>query len=1062
MAKTPEKRTPSAPANADRASTAKHRSPLADFLDAAEPLHKDGFGEAPQAEFTGAPLSGSVSDWAEQISREAEKEGNHTPTPDPSPQGGGELGVSASESSPPLRGGGKTGKKVPEKSSSPTRTARGTSMGGAASAKERAAVGLNPVAGLDISLEDAETLNNSGVTATVAALSALIESGNPLHKDGQLWTPHRPARPEKSEGGIAIRMDTEFKPSGDQPTAIKDLVEGIENSDRTQVLLGVTGSGKTFTMAKVIEETQRPALILAPNKTLAAQLYSEFKKFFPENAVEYFVSYYDYYQPEAYVPRTDTYIEKESSINEQIDRMRHSATRSLLERDDVIIVASVSCIYGIGSVETYTAMTFQMQIGDRLDQRQLLADLVAQQYKRQDVNFVRGSFRVRGDTIEIFPAHLEDRAWRISLFGDEIEAITEFDPLTGAKTGDLKSVKIYANSHYVTPRPTLNQAIKSIKSELQHRLQELEKAGRLLEAQRLEQRTRFDLEMLEATGSCAGIENYSRYLTGRAPGEPPPTLFEYVPDNALVFVDESHVTIPQIGGMYRGDFRRKATLAEYGFRLPSCMDNRPLRFEEWDAMRPLTIGVSATPGDWEMEQSGGVFAEQVIRPTGLIDPPVEVRPAKSQVDDVVGEIRETTAKGYRTLCTVLTKRMAEDLTEYLHEQGIRVRYMHSDIDTLERIEILRDLRLGAFDVLVGINLLREGLDIPECGFVAILDADKEGFLRSETSLIQTIGRAARNVDGKVILYADQITGSMERAMAETNRRREKQLEYNAANGITPESVKSRIADILDSVYEKDHVRADISQFTDDAGAMMGNNLKTHLEALDRQMRDAAANLDFEKAARVRDEIKRLREMELAISDDPLAKYADMESPVSGREKGKHNKGVAKHRTAEEQERFRALDAARAEEAARPNLFAKPKLEDMGRSGDFATPAKAVGRSLFKKQSAQEAHGSDYGMPGDSGRSPSGRLAVADRSAPSRSEPQSGDSVSERKQSLFRKNTLDEMTVGRTEKPVQGVKPVKPDDVKPVVRERSGIGSYEDPADQARQKRRPGKTGRPGR
>ena len=747
----------------------------------------------------------------------------------------------------------------------------------------------------------------------------------------------------------------------------------------------------------------------------------------------------------------------------------------------------MSCIYGIGSVETYTAMTFQMTIGDRLDQRQLLADLVAQQYKRQDANFVRGSFRVRGDTIEIFPAHLEDRAWRISMFGDEIESITEFDPLTGTKTGDLKSVKIYANSHYVTPRPTLNQAIKSIKEELQHRLVELEKAGRLLEAQRLEQRTRFDLEMLEATGSCAGIENYSRYLTGRNPGDPPPTLFEYIPDNALVFIDESHVTVPQIGGMYRGDFRRKATLAEYGFRLPSCMDNRPLRFEEWDAMRPLTVGVSATPGSWELEQSGGVFAEQVIRPTGLIDPPVEVRPAKSQVDDVVGEIRETTAKGYRTLVTVLTKRMAEDLTEYLHENGIRVRYMHSDIDTLERIEILRDLRLGAFDVLVGINLLREGLDIPECGFVAILDADKEGFLRSETSLIQTIGRAARNVDGKVILYADTVTGSMERAMAETNRRREKQMEYNTANGITPESVKSRIADILDSVYEKDHVRADISQFTDNAGAMMGNNLKAHLEALDKQMRDAAANLDFEKAARVRDEIKRLREMELAISDDPLAREVEGQSPASGREKGKHNKGVAKHRTAEEQERFRKLDEARAAEeaakAARPNLFRKPHLDEMGADGavpvkkplfqkpsiddmgpgtDQETPAGAISRSLFKKQTAAEAHGSDYGTPDDSRRSRSSRQATAPDGAPSRSEPRSGDSVSDNEtRSLFRKNSLDEMTVRRTEKPVEGMRPVKPEDVKPIVRERAGIGSYEDPADKARQKRRPGKTGRPG-
>ncbi|TJV02493.1 MAG: excinuclease ABC subunit UvrB [Mesorhizobium sp.] len=872
-------------------------------------------------------------------------------------------------------------------------------------------------------------------------------------------------------------MVSDFEPAGDQPTAIKDLVEGVDNNDRTQVLLGVTGSGKTFTMAKVIEETQRPALILAPNKTLAAQLYSEFKKFFPDNAVEYFVSYYDYYQPEAYVPRTDTFIEKESSINEQIDRMRHSATRSLLERDDVIIVASVSCIYGIGSVETYTAMTFQMQIGDRLDQRALLADLVAQQYKRQDINFVRGSFRVRGDTIEIFPAHLEDRAWRISMFGDEIEQITEFDPLTGQKTGELKSVKIYANSHYVTPRPTLNQAIKSIKDELKQRLVELERAGRLLEAQRLEQRCRFDLEMLEATGSCAGIENYSRYLTGRQPGDPPPTLFEYIPDNALVFIDESHVTVPQIGGMYRGDFRRKATLAEYGFRLPSCMDNRPLRFEEWDAMRPLSVAVSATPGGWEMEQAGGVFAEQVIRPTGLIDPPVEVRPAKSQVDDVVGEIRETTKAGYRTLVTVLTKRMAEDLTEYLHEQGVRVRYMHSDIDTLERIEILRDLRLGAFDVLVGINLLREGLDIPECGFVAILDADKEGFLRSETSLIQTIGRAARNVDGKVILYADQVTGSMERAMAETNRRREKQMEWNAANGITPESVKSRISDILDSVYEKDHVRADISQFTDSAGAMMGNNLKAHLDAMDKQMRDAAANLDFEKAARIRDEIKRLREMELSISDDPLAREVEGQSPASGREKGKHNKGVAKHRTAEEQERFRKFEEARAAEeaakAARPNLFRKPDLDEMGADGavpvkkplfakpsiddmgpgtDMPTPAGAVSRSLFKKQSASEAHGSDFGIPGEA------------------TKP------------LFKKNSLDEMTVRRTEKPVEGKLPAKPQpispqagempgraeggakdrDDKPIIRQRAGIGSYEDPGDARREKRRPGKTGRPGR
>ncbi len=665
----------------------------------------------------------------------------------------------------------------------PLKTARGTSMGGRGSAKERAAVGLNPVPGVDVDLEDAEELLASlgqqearsasdrgapkarrgssvsatgrpeGVTATVQALSALIEGGRPEVRDNT-WAPHRPPRPEKSEGGVPLRIVSEYEPKGDQPTAIAELVAGVNAHERDQVLLGVTGSGKTYTMAKVVEATQRPALVLAPNKTLAAQLYGEFKSFFPDNAVEYFVSYYDYYQPEAYVPRTDTYIEKESSVNEEIDRMRHSATRALLERDDVVIVASVSCIYGIGSVETYTAMTFAITVGEKIDQRQLLADLVALQYKRADMDFRRGTFRVRGDTVDIFPAHLEDRAWRVALFGDEVESIVEFDPLTGETSTDLGSVKVYANSHYVTPRPTLAQAVKGIREELKLRLDELNAAGRLLEAQRLEQRCRFDLEMIEATGACAGIENYSRYLTGRKPGEPPPTLFEYLPDNALVFVDESHVTIPQLGGMYRGDFRRKATLAEYGFRLPSCMDNRPLRFEEWDLMRPQTTYVSATPSRWEMERAGGVFVEQVIRPTGLIDPPVEVRPAKTQVDDLLSEVRDTAAKGYRSLVTVLTKRMAEDLTEYLHEQGIRVRYMHSDVETLERIEIIRDLRLGAFDVLVGINLLREGLDIPECALVAILDADKEGFLRSETSLIQTIGRAARNLDGKVILYAD--------------------------------------------------------------------------------------------------------------------------------------------------------------------------------------------------------------------------------------------------------------------------------------------------------------------
>ncbi|MDG2530678.1 excinuclease ABC subunit UvrB [Caulobacter endophyticus] len=717
---------------------------------------------------------------------------------------------------------------------------------------------------------------NPGVSdaSTPFVLDAQLDQA--LEGMPMLWTPHRPARPEKSEGGKTFKLVSSYEPAGDQPTAIKELVEGVENGDQDQVLLGVTGSGKTFTMAKVIEATQRPALILAPNKTLAAQLYSEMKAFFPENAVEYFVSYYDYYQPEAYVPRTDTFIEKDSSINEQIDRMRHSATRAILERDDVIVVASVSCIYGIGSVETYTAMTFTLTVGDRVDEKQLMADLVAQQYKRNDAAFDRGTFRRRGDTIEIFPAHYEDRAWRVSMFGDEVEAISEFDPLTGKKTADLETIKVYANSHHVTPRPTLRQAIIEIRKELKERLEWLNANGKLLEAQRLEQRTTFDLEMIETTGSCAGIENYSRYLSGRRTGEPPPTFFEYIPDNALLFTDESHQTVPQIGAMYKGDRNRKWTLAEYGFRLPSALDNRPLKFEEWDAMRPQSVHVSATPANWELERAGGVFAEQVIRPTGLIDPPVEVRPVAkdgaSQVDDVVDEIRQTISKGYRTLVTVLTKKMAEDLTEYLNEQGVRVRYMHSDVDTLERIEIIRDLRLGHFDVLVGINLLREGLDIPECGLVAILDADKEGFLRSETSLVQTIGRAARNVDGKVILYADRITGSMERAMAETQRRRDKQNAYNLEHGITPESVKRDIKDILASPYERgDRVLVPMG-VSDASGAekpFSGDNFKAALRDLEAKMREAAANLEFETAARLRDEIKRMKLLDLEFANEAL-------------------------------------------------------------------------------------------------------------------------------------------------------------------------------------------------
>ena len=681
----------------------------------------------------------------------------------------------------------------------------------------------------------------------------------------------------KLEGGRPFVLKTEFTPAGDQPTAIKELVAGIADGDRDQVLLGATGTGKTFTIAKVIEATQRPAIILAPNKTLAAQLYGEFKGFFPDNAVEYFVSFYDYYQPEAYVARSDTFIEKESQINEQIDRMRHSATRALLERDDVIIIASVSCIYGIGSVETYGAMTQDLKVGGEYNQRQVIADLVAQQYKRNDAAFFRGSFRVRGDALEIFPAHLDDRAWRLSFFGDELESITEFDPLTGEKTDNIEQIRVYANSHYVTPKPAMSQALISIKKELRHRLDQLVGENKLLEAQRLEQRTNFDLEMLEATGVCNGIENYSRYLTGRAPGEPPPTLFEFIPDNAIVFADESHVSVPQIGGMYKGDFRRKMTLSDHGFRLPSCMDNRPLKFEEWDAMRPQSVFVSATPAKWEIEQTGGVFVEQVIRPTGLLDPPVEIRPVEMQVDDLLDEVRIVTEQGMRTLCTTLTKRMAEDLTEYMHEQGIRVRYMHSEIDTIERIEILRDLRLGAFDVLIGINLLREGLDIPECGLVAILDADKEGFLRSETSLVQTIGRAARNAEGRVIMYADKITGSMERALGETNRRRAKQEAYNVEHGITPYTVKKNVEDILAGLYKGDTDQSRITAKIDKP--LVGANLQTVLEGLRTDMRKAAENLEFEEAARLRDEVKRLEAVELTVSADPMARQYAVDKAV---------------------------------------------------------------------------------------------------------------------------------------------------------------------------------------
>ncbi len=676
----------------------------------------------------------------------------------------------------------------------------------------------------------------------------------------------------KLEGGRKFKIKSDFKPAGDQPDAIKNLVKGAKQNHFNQVLLGVTGSGKTFTMAKVIEETNRPALILAPNKTLAAQLYGEMKGFFPDNAVEYFVSYYDYYTPEAYVPRSDTYIEKEASINEQIDRMRHSATRSLLERDDVLIVASVSCIYGLGSVEAYSKMTLTLQKNYDYNREQIIKSLIALQYKRNDQNFYRGTFRARGEYLEIFPSHLEDRAWRLSLFGDKLERIEEFDPLTGDQVRDLNLVKVYANSHYITPKPTIEQAVINIRKELEITLKKHKEQNKLLEAQRLEERTKFDLEMIEATGSCAGIENYSRFLSGRKPGEPPPTLFEYFPDNTLIFVDECHVTVPQLNGMFKGDRSRKSTLAEYGFRLPSCMDNRPLKFEEWDMMRTQTVFVSATPGPWELEQTKGKFIDQVIRPTGLIDPPVEIKPAKNQVDDLMYECKKTIEKNYRVLITTLTKKMAEDLTEYLHENGIKVRYLHSDIDTLERIEIMRDLRLGVFDVLVGINLLREGLDIPECALVGILDADKEGFLRSETSLIQTIGRAARNLDGKVILYADKETKSIKKAIKETDRRRNIQLEYNKKNKISAATVKKEISDVLESVYEKDYI-------TVGTGANIGGNLKKHIKALNKKMKESATNLEFEDAAKIRDEIRKLESTELEVTLNPKVKQYSLKNKM---------------------------------------------------------------------------------------------------------------------------------------------------------------------------------------
>ena len=676
-------------------------------------------------------------------------------------------------------------------------------------------------------------------------------------------SPNFDALSEANNNKFVITSD--YKPNGDQPNAINSLVKNIKKGENEQVLLGVTGSGKTFTMAKVIEALQKPTLIMAPNKTLAAQLYGEMKSLFPNNAVEYFVSYYDYYTPEAYVPRSDTYIEKESSINEQIDRLRHSATRSLIERKDTIIVASVSCIYGIGSVETYSSMSFTLEKNQNIERDFIIRKLVELLYKRRDMDFKRGSFRVKGDILEIFPSHFEDRSWKISMFGDEIEMITEVDPLTGEKLDSLDKIRIFANSHYVTPKPTIKKAITQIKEDLKQQLVVFETENKLLEKQRLDERTNFDLEMLETTGSCSGIENYSRYLSGRKPGEPPPTLYEYIPEDSLLFIDESHITCSQISGMYKGDFSRKSTLSQYGFRLPSCLDNRPLKREEWDAMRPQTVFVSATPGDYELDKTGGIFVEQVIRPTGLVDPPIEIRPTKHQIDNLVDECRKTIESGYRVMITTLTKKMSEDLTEYLHEEGFKVRYLHSDIDTLERIEIIRDLRLGVFNILVGINLLREGLDIPECALMAILDADKEGYLRSKTSLIQTIGRAARNIESKVVMYADTKTKSMLAAIEETSRRRKKQLKYNKENNITPVSIKKSIEEIIDSTAEQDHVTIPI----DNVKQLVGKDLEIHIKELEKKMNTFASNLEFEDAATVRDEINRLKAKQMGLNKKAL-------------------------------------------------------------------------------------------------------------------------------------------------------------------------------------------------